>query len=199
MYANFGKRLVDLTLSIFLLFALSPLFLILTIIVWLSFGRDPFFIQKRPGLLEKPFSIIKFRTMTNCCDSEGQLLPDHLRVTSLGKFLRKQSLDELPQLINIIKGEMSFVGPRPLLTEYLPLYNSQQRKRHLIRPGITGLAQVNGRNLLSWQEKFDLDIRYVETMSLLLDLKIMYQTFLISHKGLGINNANSDQVERFAG
>lgn len=196
MYANFGKRLVDLALSIFLLLLLLPLLLILTIVVWLSFGRAPFFIQKRPGCDEKLFSIIKFRTMTERCNSSGQLLPDHLRVTPLGKFLRKQSLDELPQLINIVKGEMSFVGPRPLLPDYLPLYNSEQRKRHLVRPGLTGLAQVSGRNRLSWEEKFDLDIQYINTMSLLLDLKVLYRTFLIGTRDCVINN---NQVERFTG
>lgn len=196
MYANFGKRLIDLVLSIFLLLLFSPLLLILTITLWLSFGSNPFFLQLRPGLDEKLFKIIKFKTMTDRYDSEGRLLPDHLRVTALGKFLRLHSLDELPQLINIGKGEMSFVGPRPLLPEYLPLYNSEQRKRHLVRPGLTGLAQVNGRNHLRWEEKFELDLKYIRDLSPSLDLKILFRTLLISSEGRKIT---TDSVEKFHG
>lgn len=196
MYVNFGKRSLDLVLSIFLVTILSPLLLSLTILIWLASGSNPFFIQKRPGRNEVLFSIIKFKTMTNDFTPEGELQSDELRITRLGSFLRKSSLDELPQLINILKGEMSFVGPRPLLPEYLPLYNSSQRKRHHVLPGLTGLAQVSGRNLLSWEEKFDFDIQYINTMSLLLDLKILYSTFLINSKEVVINN---NQVERFTG
>jgi undecaprenyl phosphate N,N'-diacetylbacillosamine 1-phosphate transferase len=199
MYINFGKRFFDLVLSIFLVTVLSPLLLSLTVIIWLASGSNPFFVQSRPGRNEVLFSIIKFKTMTNDFTQEGELQPDELRITRLGSFLRKSSLDELPQLINILKGEMSFVGPRPLLPEYLPLYNSSQRKRHHVLPGLTGLAQVSGRNLLSWKEKFDLDIQYINTMSLLIDLKILYRTFFIGSKGIGIRNTNNAQVERFTG
>lgn len=199
MYINFGKRFLDLVLSIFLLVILSPLLLILTIVLWLADGNNPLFVQKRPGRNDVLFSIIKFKTMKNDFNSDGVLLTDELQVTRIGKFLRKSSLDELPQLINIMKGEMSFVGPRPLLTEYLTLYNSEQRKRHLVLPGLTGLAQVRGRNFLSWEEKFELDIHYTNTMCLKLDLSILYQTLFVLIKRKGITNPDYDHVEPFTG
>jgi undecaprenyl phosphate N,N'-diacetylbacillosamine 1-phosphate transferase len=194
MYALFGKRSLDLCLSIFLLIVLSPLFLILTVIVWLSDGKNPFFVQKRPGRNDKLFSILKFRTMINALEPEGNLLPDEVRITPLGRILRKTSLDELPQLVNILTGEMSFVGPRPLLPEYLPLYTPIQRRRHLVLPGLTGLAQVRGRNLLRWHEKLELDVRYVDTLSLRLDLTIMCQSLFIVLTQKGTTPSNNDQA-----
>jgi len=171
------KRLFDLILSALLLLVLSPLFLVVYLIVRIKIGKPTLFAQKRPGLKEKIFTVYKFRTMTDEKDSAGELLPDHCRLTTIGKYIRTMSLDELPQLWNVFKGEMSFVGPRPLLVEYLPLYDATQKKRHDVRPGITGWAQVNGRNALSWEEKFKLDVWYVDHQSFWLDIKILILTF----------------------
>lgn len=171
------KRLFDLIISIVLLILFSPLILFLAIAVKIKIGSPILFIQKRPGLHGKPFYLYKFRSMNNAKDQKGNLLPDNLRLHNLGKTLRKYSLDELPQLINVLKGELSLVGPRPLLMEYLPLYSMRQSRRHLVRPGITGWAQVNGRNLITWEEKFEFDIWYVNNNSFLLDIKILWLTF----------------------
>jgi lipopolysaccharide/colanic/teichoic acid biosynthesis glycosyltransferase len=160
---------------------------------------NPFFIQIRPGKNEKHFRLIKFKTMTDERDDNGELLPDQERLTKTGKFIRKTSLDELPQLFNVVKGDMSFVGPRPLLVEYLPLYNEEQRKRHLVKPGITGWAQVNGRNAISWPDKFKLDVWYVENQSFWLDLKILWMTFIKVLKAEGISGRDSVTMEKFKG
>jgi len=170
------KRLFDISFSILLLVILSPLLVLIAALVWVFIGRPVLFSQIRPGLNKKLFTLIKFRTMTNETDSNRVLLEDSLRLNKFGKFLRSTSLDELPELWNILKGEMSFVGPRPLLVEYLPLYNNQQKRRHSVRPGITGWAQVNGRNAISWGERFELDIWYIDNRSFFLDVKILWLT-----------------------
>jgi lipopolysaccharide/colanic/teichoic acid biosynthesis glycosyltransferase len=172
------KRLADLTISAMLLILFSPIMLALAIAIWLRMGRPVLFRQVRPGLHERPFTVYKFRTMTNERGAEGQLRPDIERITPLGTFMRRTSLDELPQLFNVLKGEMSLVGPRPLLVKYLPYYTERERLRHTVRPGITGLAQVSGRNLLGWDDRLETDARYVERQSLWLDLWILYKTAL---------------------
>ncbi|MDQ0155356.1 sugar transferase [Robertmurraya andreesenii] len=172
------KRILDLFISILGLIVLAPLMLLVALLIKWKLGAPVLFKQKRPGLHGAPFDLYKFRSMSNERDHDGKLLPDHLRITSLGVFLRKFSLDELPQLINVLKGELSLVGPRPLLMEYLPLYSEKQARRHLVKPGITGWAQVNGRNSITWEEKFELDVWYVEHQTFLLDLKILWLTFL---------------------
>ncbi len=172
------KRVFDLFASAAALVALSPLLLILALAIWLRLGWPIIFRQKRPGFKGKPFSMIKFRTMTDSRDGEGKLLPDEERLTPFGRFLRSTSLDELPELINVLTGEMSLVGPRPLLMEYLDRYSPEQARRHDVKPGITGWAQVNGRNAISWEEKFDLDVWYVDHRSFRLDLKILWLTLL---------------------
>lgn len=170
------KRIFDLAVSSSLLFILSPVFLVLFYLIRKKMGTPVLFSQKRPGLHGKPFVIHKFRTMTNQTDENGMLLSDEERTTSFGTFLRKYSLDELPQLWNVLRGELSLVGPRPLLMEYLPLYNARQARRHAVKPGITGWAQVHGRNSISWEEKFELDVWYVDNASFALDLKILWLT-----------------------
>ncbi|CEG28640.1 sugar transferase [Bacillus sp. B-jedd] len=170
------KRLVDLVLSILGLILLFPLMLLTAVLIRIKLGSPILFKQERPGLNGEIFQLYKFRTMTDERDSQGRLLPDHERLTSFGKMVRRFSLDEFPQLINVIKGEMSLIGPRPLLPEYLSLYSEEQAKRHLVKPGITGWAQVNGRNALTWEEKFELDVWYVENQSFYLDLKILFLT-----------------------
>lgn len=175
MYKNIKKNL-DLIFSLLLLLLISPALLIITILVRINLGSPILFKQYRPGLNEKIFIIYKFRTMTNATDQNGKLLPDKDRITKFGLFLRKKSLDELPELFNILKGDMSFIGPRPLVTEYLPFYSEKERARHNVRPGITGLAQINGRNYLGWDERFALDCEYVNKISLMLDLKIFFKT-----------------------
>lgn len=193
------KRKLDLTFSLFFLLCFSFIILIVAILVRLKLGSPILFKQERPGIHGKPFYLYKFRTMTNEENAEGDLLPDSSRLTSFGKFLRKYSLDELPQLINVVRGELSLVGPRPLLMEYLPLYSAEQAKRHDVKPGITGWAQVNGRNSISWDEKFDLDIWYVENWSFLLDLKILYMTFAKVIRSEGIQNGNHVTMPIFKG
>lgn len=193
------KRLVDLVFSLTCLSLLSPFILLIAVLVRFKLGSPIIFKQMRPGLYERPFFVYKFRTMTDECDQSGLLLPDHIRLTSFGKFLRKYSLDELPQLINVLKGDISLVGPRPLLMEYLPLYTDEQAKRHLVRPGITGWAQINGRNAITWEKKFKLDVWYVENHSLLLDLKILYLTIVKVLKSEGINQDGQATVEKFHG
>ena len=176
LYARYIKRIIDFVLTTIALFLFSPLIIFLTIAGILAVRGNPFFIQKRPGLNEKIFKLIKFRTMTNEKDKNGEYLPDELRLTPYGRFLRRTSLDELPELINIWKGDMAIVGPRPLLVRYLPFYTERERKRHLVRPGLTGLAQISGRNSLAWNSRLDLDVNYVENMSFLGDVRIILKT-----------------------
>lgn len=172
----FFKYFIDQIFALVVLVLILPLLILITLLLGISLKKWPFFIQKRPGLKQQIFSIYKFKTMRDTVDSTGALLPDFKRITPLGKIIRKLSLDELPQLINVLKGEMSFVGPRPLLPEYLPLYSKEQNRRHEVKPGITGWAQVNGRNTLSWQDKFKHDVYYVENQSFFLDLRILIKT-----------------------
>ncbi len=193
------KKLFDLCLAIFAILLLSPIWFSVTCFVAIKLGRPVLFTQVRPGLNGKLFKMYKFRSMTNARDDNGTLLADEKRLTSFGKALRATSLDELPGFINIIKGEMSFVGPRPLLVEYLPLYNTEQAKRHNVLPGITGWAQVNGRNNISWQKKFELDVWYVENQSFWLDLKILFLTFYKVVKRSDINHTKSVTMEKFKG
>ena len=176
MYKNCIKRLLDILLSLTGIILLSWLYLILFILVRVKLGSPVFFKQQRPGKNEKIFTLYKFRTMTDARDENGNLLPDEVRLTAFGKMLRSTSLDELPELFNILKGDMSLIGPRPLLVKYLPLYNEEQKHRHDVRPGLTGLAQVNGRNAISWEKKFEYDVEYVRNLSFLLDCRILLQT-----------------------
>ena len=176
MYRKYIKRILDFTLSLLALIILSPLMLILAILVKIKLGSPIIFKQKRPGLNEKIFTLYKFRTMTDKTDEEGNLLPDSERLTKFGKFLRSSSLDELPELVNILKGDMAIVGPRPLVVGYLPYYNEREKHRHDVLPGLTGLAQVNGRNALQWEERFEYDLNYVENISLKNDIKIIFLT-----------------------
>lgn len=176
MYAKFLKRFLDFFLSLMALLVLSPVLLILTILGAVVMGGNPFFTQARPGKNEKIFKLIKFRTMTNKKDKDGSLLPDDQRLTPYGKFLRATSLDELPELINILLGQMSIIGPRPLLVEYLPWYTQEEKRRHSVRPGLTGWAQVNGRNSVNWDDRFKLDVEYADHISLKMDIKILFLT-----------------------
>ena len=193
------KLFLDKFLACIILIASLPVLLMTSILIGVKLGRPVLFKQKRPGKNGKIFTIYKFRTMSNKVDVHGELLPDEQRLTKFGKFLRSTSLDELPQLFNVLKGDMSFVGPRALLVEYLPLYNSRQTGRHLVKPGITGWAQVNGRNAISWEEKFDLDIWYVENRTFLLDLKILWMTFLKVVKRSDISSGKHVTMEKFTG
>jgi undecaprenyl phosphate N,N'-diacetylbacillosamine 1-phosphate transferase len=193
------KNIFDKTLALFLIILFSPVYLIVALLIWWRMGRPILFKQKRPGKNGKIFEIYKFRTMTNETDEDGNLLPDEQRLVGVGKFIRSTSLDELPQLFNVLKGDMSFVGPRPLLVEYLPLYNERQKKRHAVKPGITGWAQVNGRNAISWEQKFEYDIWYVEHQSFWLDMKILWMTFLKVIKRSGINSNTNVTMEKFEG
>jgi lipopolysaccharide/colanic/teichoic acid biosynthesis glycosyltransferase len=200
MYRHFFKRLIDFSLALLGLIIISPLFLLLWI--WLSIankGAGAFFVQERPGKHERIFKVIKFKTMTDERDAKGNLLPDAVRLTRIGKFVRSTSLDEIPQLLNVIKGDMALIGPRPLLVQYLPLYNETQRRRHEVRPGITGWAQVNGRNAISWQEKFAYDVWYVDHLSLSLDIKILLKTIEKVFKREGINSGNTTTMKPFKG
>ena len=199
MYAKFFKRVLDFTLSLIALICLSPILLILIIVTAIAMKGNPFFTQQRPGKDEKIFKLIKLRTMTNERDENGDLLPDGVRLNKFGKFLRSTSLDELPELINILIGDMSIVGPRPLLVKYLPRYNDEQRRRHSVRPGLTGNAQANGRNALSWEEKFKLDIEYVDNISFAFDIKIIFDTVKSVLKRDGISSETSATMEEFMG
>lgn len=195
MYKNFIKRFLDFCISLIAIICLSPLLLVLTI--WLHFankGAGAFFYQERPGKDEKIFKVIKFKSMTDERDAAGNLLPNEQRITPIGKFIRKFSLDELPQLINVLKGDMAFIGPRPLLIRYLPLYNEEQHRRHEVRPGMSGWAQVNGRNNISWTEKFKLDVWYVDHVSFLVDIKIIFMTIknVLSGKDVAISTGGFD-------
>lgn len=193
------KRLFDLLVSITLLLLFTPIIAIVAVLVRWKLGSSIIFKQQRPGLYGKPFYVYKFRTMSDARDSYGNVLPDYRRLTLFGQFLRKYSLDELLQLVNVIKGDLSLVGPRPLLMDYLPLYTEEQAKRHLVRPGITGWAQVNGRNAISWEEKFRLDIWYVENHNILLDVKILFLTLFKVLKSEGIHQENHITMEKFTG
>jgi len=199
MYVKFLKPLADRLLAILLILLFSPLFLITALLVFFKIGRPIFFRQDRPGINGEIFSIYKFRTMSNETDKEGELLADEFRLKSTGKFIRKTSLDELPQLFNVLKGEMSFVGPRPLLVEYLELYSDKQKRRHEVKAGITGWAQVNGRNAISWEQKFEYDVWYVDNQSFLLDMKIFWMTFLKVVKRSDISSDTSISMEKFRG
>lgn len=199
MYKHFLKRVFDFFLSLMALIVLSPFLLLFAIIGAIVMKGDPFFYQERPGKDEKIFKLIKFRSMTEKKDKDGNYLPDELRMTKYGKWIRSTSIDELPELINILKGDMAIVGPRPLLVKYLPLYNEEQRRRHEVRPGLTGLAMANGRNSLSWEEKFRYDIEYVDNVSFLLDLKIILKTIRGVLKREGVTSPNSVTVEEFKG
>ncbi|HFV0323247.1 TPA: sugar transferase [Streptococcus pyogenes] len=198
-YQLFWKRILDILLSGIALIVLSPIILIVGVLVRIKLGSPIIFKQERPGKSENIFSMYKFRTMTDERDHNGEYLPDEIRLTKFGKMLRATSLDELPELWNILKGDMSIVGPRPLLVEYLPLYSEKQRKRHNVRPGLTGLAQVNGRNAISWEEKFDLDVYYVDKISFFNDLIIIIQTCKKVIKKENINTINNNIPEKFKG
>ena len=200
IYRKYIKRLLDFTGALLMLIVLLPLLLVVT--VWLHFankGAGAFFTQERPGKDEQIFQLYKFKSMTDERDEEGNLLPDGERLTAVGRFIRKTSLDELPQLWNVLKGDMSFIGPRPLLSQYLPLYSASQRRRHEVRPGITGWAQVSGRNAISWEKKFSLDVWYVDHLSFRLDCFIMWRTFIKVLKREGISSANCETMEPFEG
>ncbi len=199
MYKNFIKPLIDFVAALVGLIIISPIFVLVTIILYFQNNGKPFFFQERPGKNEKPFYIIKFKTMTDKRDSNGNLLPDVERITTIGGIIRKLSIDELPQLINILKGDMSLVGPRPLLFKYIPLYSPEQRRRHELRPGITGLAQVSGRNSISWTEKFKHDIYYVNKVSFWLDVQILFKTFLKVVKREGVNQSADRPMQPFNG
>ncbi len=198
-YVKVIKRLFDIIIALMTLVILSPLFLILIITGLIALPGNPFFTQDRPGKDEKIFKLIKFRTMSNKKDADGNLLPDDQRMSGYGRFLRATSLDELPEFLNILKGDMSLVGPRPLLVQYIPRYNAFQHRRHEVLPGLTGYAQVNGRNALSWNEKFTLDVWYVDNVSFIIDLKIVFRTFttVFSHKG--VHSETSVSMEEFMG
>lgn len=199
LYNNYLKRVFDFLFSLIVLSILSPLLLIIIILLFIVNRGKPFFIQSRPGKDEKEIFVIKFKTMNDKKDKNGNLLPDKERITSIGRILRSASLDELPQFVNVLKGDMSLVGPRPLLFKYIPLYNERQRMRHLVRPGITGLAQVSGRNSISWKDKFEYDIQYIENLSFLLDIKIIIKTIQKVILRQGINQSKERPMQPFNG
>ena len=199
MYKLVFKRVIDFLVSLTIFIILLPILLIITVLLTLVNNGKPFFFQLRPGKNEKLFKIIKFKTMNDKKDSEGNLLLDAARLTKIGLFVRKTSLDEIPQLLNVLKGDMSLIGPRPLLPQYLPLYSSFQKKRHDVKPGITGWAQVNGRNAISWQKKFEYDVWYVTNISFLVDIKIILLTIKKVFKSEGINNEGQISTEAFKG
>ncbi len=200
MYPCFLKRFIDFVVVFWVLAVIWPI--LLSIVIWLHFankGAGAFFTQERPGKHGEIFKVIKFKTMTDECDEDGNLLPDEKRLTKIGKFVRSTSIDELPQLINVLKGDMALIGPRPLLPQYLPLYSKEQARRHEVRPGITGWAQVNGRNAISWTKKFELDVWYVDHCSFLLDLRIIFLTIKKVFVREGINSNTSVTMEPFTG
>ena len=200
MYKNYFKRPLDFTLSLIGFIVISPVFGLLWLLLAVANkGAGAYFTQERPGKNERIFRVIKFKTMTDERDAEGNLLPDAERLTKIGKLVRSTSLDEIPQLLNVIKGDMSLIGPRPLLVQYLPLYDEKQKRRHEVRPGITGWAQVNGRNAISWEEKFELDVWYVENVSFILDIKILLKTIYNVFKREGISSDTSVTMEAFRG
>lgn len=198
-YPDFGKRVLDLALASLMFLVLFPVFLILFLILSFHFKGSPFFLQERPGKNGHPFQIMKFKTMNDKRGMDGNLVSDENRITPLGKIVRKTSLDEIPQLLNVLKGDMSLVGPRPLLPEYLPLYTETQARRHEIKPGVTGWAQINGRNAITWEKKFDFDVWYVDHISFGLDLKILFQTLWNVLRGKGVSQHGHVTVGRFTG
>jgi lipopolysaccharide/colanic/teichoic acid biosynthesis glycosyltransferase len=198
-YRRIGKRIFDLLITMPALVLFSPVLVVVALLVRAKLGTPVFFRQERPGLHGKPFMMVKFRTMTDARDAQGTLLPDAERLTRFGRFLRSSSLDELPELWNVLRGDMSLVGPRPLLMEYLPLYSTEQMRRHEVRPGITGWAQVNGRNAISWEEKFALDVWYVDNCSLVLDLRILWLTLRKVWVREGITQTGHASAEKFTG
>ena len=193
------KDILEWIIALCLILFLSPLFVIVYMCLWYTIKCDPIFVQERIGINEVRFRIFKFKSMLDTKDKNGLLLPDDQRLTSIGKVIRKTSLDELPQLFNILKGDMSFIGPRPLLVEYLPLYNEHQQRRHIVKPGITGWAQVNGRNAISWEDKFNLDVWYVDNFSFTLDIKILFLTILKVLKRDGVSSTDSTTMTKFKG
>ena len=199
IYQLYIKRAMDIFCALVLLIVLSPIFLLVSFLILISMGRPIVFKQERPGLHEQPFMLLKFRTMGFQKEASGDLSSDMARITPLGKCLRRLSLDELPQLVNIVLGQMSFIGPRPLLMEYLPLYSPLQRKRHDILPGITGWAQVQGRNQMGWDERFEYDLWYVQNLSFMLDIKITFLTLLKVLAGSGVNAADGVTMKKFTG
>lgn len=199
IYVNVIKPLADFMVAFLVFLVLSPVFIIVVLFLLFANSGKPFFLQRRPGKNGKIFKVIKFKTMNDRKDKNGDLLPDADRLTAVGSFVRKTSLDELPQMLNVIKGDMSIVGPRPLLVEYLPLYNEQQLTRHIVRPGITGWAQVNGRNTISWKQKFEYDVWYVSNISFVLDFKILLMTVRNVVKSEGISSGTSATMEKFTG
>lgn len=199
MYRRFFKRISDIMAALFILMLVSPIFIVVAITLGIANQGSIFFVQRRPGKNEKIFKILKFKTMNDKKNANNELLPDADRITPVGQFVRKTSLDELPQLLNVLKGDMSLIGPRPLLIRYLPLYNDRQRRRHDIRPGITGWAQINGRNAIAWHQKFEYDVWYVDNQSFLLDLKILAGTFSKVIKRDGISSNTSATMEMFTG
>ena len=199
MYRYFLKPLADWLIALILFILVAPVILIIILLLTFFNKGSVWFIQKRPGYKSKPFNVIKFKTMTDERSENGELLPDQQRLTSMGKFIRKTSLDEIPQIINVLKGDMSFVGPRPLLVEYLTKYNEEQKRRHHVKPGITGWAQVNGRNNVKWKDRFALDVWYVDNQSFSLDIKILFLTVLKIFKAEGISSTTSATMEKFNG
>ncbi|WP_444244175.1 sugar transferase [Eubacterium sp.] len=199
MIYKYIKRILDIISSLLAIIILSPLLGMLTVIGAFEMKGNPFFTQERPGKDEKIFKLVKFRTMTNAKDKDGNLLSDADRLTKYGKFLRNTSLDELPELFNILKGDMSVIGPRPLLVQYLPRYNAHQHRRHEVRPGLSGWAQVNGRNAISWEDKFNYDVEYVDNYSIVMDIKILFMTILNVLKREGISSETSATMEEFMG
>src|SRR5690606_7491712 len=199
MYKSFFKRFFDFCSALIGLIILSPIFILVVIGLYFVNNGKPFFFQARPGKDERIFKIVKFKTMNDKKDVQGNLLSDAERLTPIGAFVRKTSLDEIPQLINVLKGDMSLIGPRPLLPQYLSLYNAEQKRRHEVRPGITGWAQVNGRNAISWKRKFELDVEYVDNLSLLMDLKVFFTTFKKVFKSEGISQEGQATAEPFNG
>jgi lipopolysaccharide/colanic/teichoic acid biosynthesis glycosyltransferase len=199
IYVNVVKPILDFTAALIVFTVLFPIFLLVVLLLAIANSGKPFFVQRRPGKYGRIFKVIKFKTMNDRKDKNGELLPDAMRLTALGKFVRKTSLDEVPQLINVLKGDMSIIGPRPLLEEYLPLYSKEQMRRHDVRPGITGWAQINGRNAISWQQKFEYDVWYVNNVSFALDVKILLRTFRNVAKSEGISSETSATMEKFKG
>lgn len=199
MYRKYIKRLLDFFIALVALILLSPVLLILTVVGAVAMHGNPFFTQQRPGKNEKIFRLIKFRTMSNKRDSEGNLLPDEVRLNRYGRLLRSTSLDELPELLNILKGDMAIIGPRPLLVKYIPLYNEKQHHRHDVRPGLTGYAQVHGRNELSWEKRFDMDVWYTQHITFIGDIRIFFETFRTVFKREGIHSVNSETMDEFKG
>lgn len=199
MYSRYFKRFFDILISLSVLMVSSPVFIVATLLLAVANQGKVFFVQKRPGQHSNPFNIIKFKTMNDKTDKNGNLLSDKKRLTLTGKIIRKTSIDELPQLINVLKGDLSLIGPRPLLMEYLPLYNKEQAKRHTVKPGITGWAQINGRNTINWEKKFEYDVYYAEHISFWFDVKIFFLTIFKILKMEGIRSVSSATMEKFRG